>query len=86
MTVSEDPGSTTKSLAEQLRFEGGARDPPLFVTAVLGLLAAVLVGMSTLGALEMGYTAVGVGLLVAIALFVATLAVFEIGRQVGASQ
>lgn len=87
MTVSEDPPSATSAtrrLFEYVHPGEDTEDAPAFVTAALGLVAAVLVALSTLSAIEAGYAAVGVGFLAAVVVFVGTLAAFEAGRRLGA--
>lgn len=87
MTVSEDPPSatsTTRQLFEYVRPDQPSEDPPAFVTAVLGLVAAVLVAASTLSAVESGHVALGLGFLAAAAVFLGTLTAFEAGRRIGA--
>lgn len=84
MAVPEDsPASTTRWLFGLLRPES-EEDVPGFVTAALGLIAAVLVGAGTLGAVQAGYAAVALGFLSAVALFLGTLVAFEAGRRFGA--
>ena len=65
-------------------FDTGPKAVSSFVlVAALGLIAAGLVGISTYTAVQAGYAALGLGFLVATVPFVATLAVFEVGRRAG---
>lgn len=78
MAAPEDTASRRFALAEE--------DPDLPVLAVVALaaVAALLVGASVSLALHAGYTAIGLGFLAAVALFVLALAVFAAGRRLGA--
>lgn len=85
MTVSEEQStSPTERLVALFEADEEAQDAPRFVTAALGLVAAVLVAASTFSAIETGYVAIGMSVLAAVALFLGTIFVFEAGRRLGA--
>ncbi len=60
-------------------------DLPLAVTVTLGVLAALLVGLSVASTLRAGLTAVAVGFVLAVGVVLATVVVFELGRRLGAA-
>lgn len=82
----EQQAPLPERIADRFQFAGGADEAPRIVTAVFGLVAAVLVGSSTLSAFDAGYTGIGVSVLAAVALFLGSVAVFEAGRRVGAAE
>lgn len=87
MTVPEDQSTSSTdrlgALAEIVDSPDETADAPTFVTASLGLVAAVLVAVSTLSAIEAGQTAIALSFLAAVGIFVGTVLVFEGGRRIG---
>lgn len=85
MTVSEDPPATiAERIAVHFQVDDEPQDVPQLVTAALGLIAAVLVAVSALSAIESGHTGIGVSFVSAVVLFAGTVSVFEAGRRLGA--
>lgn len=85
MTVSEEePPTPTERLAALFEADEDAASTPRATTTALGLLATVLVAASTVSAVETGYPALGASLLVAVALFLGAVSVFEAERRLGA--
>jgi hypothetical protein len=78
--------SVVERLAEQFETDDGPADVPRFVTASLGLVAAVLVASSTLSAVEAGDGGIALSFLAAVVLFLGTVVVFEAGRWLGADE
>jgi hypothetical protein len=78
--------SVVDRLAEQFERDEEPVEVPRFVTASLGLVAAVLVGASTLSAVEAGYNGIALSFLSAVVLFFGTVLVFEAGRWLGADE
>lgn len=58
-------------------------DLPLLATLALGVLAAVLVGLTAATTVRAGLASVAVGFSVAVGIVVATVGVFELGHVVG---
>ncbi|PSP74854.1 hypothetical protein BRC81_16885 [Halobacteriales archaeon QS_1_68_20] len=71
-------------LARDHRADDGF-DLPLAVTVTMGVLAALLVGLSVASTVRAGLLAVGVGFVLSIGVVLATLVVFEFGRRLGAA-
>lgn len=84
MTVTEEQSTShTDRLLGFVGAAGETKDVPRFVTAALGLVAAVLVAASTASAIHAGHTAIALSFLTAVGLFMGTVLIFETGRRLG---
>lgn len=63
--------------------DDGTLDAPLLATVVLGLVAALLVGLTVVAAVRTGAPSVAAGFALAVAVFLGTVGVFELGQRVG---
>lgn len=84
MNSSEDGTKSVRTrITDVFLVEEDLDNGPRLVVAVLALIATALVALSMQSALQTGHAALAGNLLATVGLFVATIAVFEIGRHIG---